>query len=114
VRNRGSAARSHGTTDVRNAQRHRKRQDGGACLSDDAPDPEILAAIADARDALNQTQPALILEITAAIHARGGGRKKFAKVEAAARKAATAVMPTGPDAAETLFTIAELLALARD
>jgi hypothetical protein len=34
--------------------------------SDEAPDLEILAAIAEALDALNQTQPALILEITAA------------------------------------------------
>jgi hypothetical protein len=38
----------------------------------------------------------------------------IANVEAAARNAATAVMPTDPEAAETLFTIAELLALARD
>jgi hypothetical protein len=82
--------------------------------SDDVPDPEILAAITEALEALNQTQPALILEITEAIHARGGGRKKMANVEAAARKAATAVMPTDPAAAETLFTIAELIALARD
>ena len=82
--------------------------------SDDAPDPEILAAIAEALDALNQTQPALILEITEAIRAPGRGRKKFASVEAAARKAATAVFPTDPEAAETLFTIAELLALVRD
>jgi hypothetical protein len=82
--------------------------------SDDTPDPEILAAIADALDALNQTQSALILEITEAIRAPGRGRKKFASVEAAARKAATAVMPTDPEAAETLFTLAELLALARD
>jgi hypothetical protein len=37
----------------------------------------------------------------------------MAIVEAAARKAATAVMPTDPDAAKTLFTIAELVALAR-
>lgn len=81
---------------------------------DDAPDPKILAAIAEALEALNQTQPALILEITSAIHARGGGRKKMANVEAAARKAATAVMPKDPDAARTLLTIAELLALARD
>jgi hypothetical protein len=56
----------------------------------------------------------LILEITAAIHSRGSGRKKFARVEAAARRAGTAVIGTNPDAAETLFTIAELLALARD
>jgi hypothetical protein len=82
--------------------------------SDDAPDPEILGAIAEALEALNQTQPALILEITAAIHAPGGGRKKMANVEAAARKAAAAVMPTDPDAARTLFTLAELIALARD
>jgi hypothetical protein len=82
--------------------------------SDEAPDPEILAAIAEALEALNQTQPALILEITAAIHARSRGRKKMANVEAAARKAATAVMPTDPDAARTLFTIAELIALARN
>jgi hypothetical protein len=82
--------------------------------SDDDPDPEILAAITEALEALNQTRPALILEITEAIHARGGGRKKMANVEAAARKAAAAVMPTDPDAARTLFTLAELIALARD
>jgi hypothetical protein len=57
---------------------------------------------------------ALILEITAAIQAPGRGRKKIASVEAAARKAASAVMPTDPEAARTLFTLAELLALARD
>ena len=79
-----------------------------------APDPEVLAAIAEALEALNQTHPALILEITAAIHARSGGRKEIASVEAAASKAATAVMPTDPDAARTLFTLAELLALARN
>jgi hypothetical protein len=82
--------------------------------SDDAPNPEVLAAIADALDALNETQPDLILEITEAIQAPGRGRKRFASVEAAARKAATAVMPTDPAAAETLFTIAELLALVRE
>ena len=82
--------------------------------SEGAPDPEILAAIAEALEALNQTQPALILEITAALRGPGRGRKKFASVEAAARKAAAAVMPTDPSAAETLFTIAELLALARN
>jgi hypothetical protein len=81
--------------------------------SDGAPDPEILAAVTEALEALNQTQPALILEITSAIHARGGGRKKIANVEAAARKAAAAVTRTDPDAARTLFTLAELLALAR-
>jgi hypothetical protein len=82
--------------------------------SDQAPDPEVLAAIAETLEALNQKQPAFILEITAAIHAPGRGRKKIANVEAAARKAAAAVMPTDPDAARTLFTLAELLALARD
>jgi hypothetical protein len=82
--------------------------------SDDDPDPEILAAITDALESLNATQPALILEITRAIHAAGRGRKKMANVEAAARKAATAVMPTDPEAAKTLFTLAELIALARD
>jgi hypothetical protein len=82
--------------------------------NDDAPDPKILAAIADALDALNQSQPALILEITEAIRAPGRGRKQFASVEAAARRAATAVFLTDPEAAETLFSIAELLALARD
>jgi hypothetical protein len=81
--------------------------------SDNAPEPEILAAIAQALEALNETQPALIIEITEAIRSRGGGRKKFAKVEAAARKAAKAVMPIDPEAAETLFTIAELLGLVR-
>jgi len=83
-------------------------------MESDAPDPEILAAIYEALDALNQTQPALILEIVAAIHAPGRGRKKIANVEAATRKAATVFMPTDPDAARTLFTLAELLALARD
>ena len=82
--------------------------------SDDAPDPEVLAAIAEALNALNQTQPSLIFEITEAIHARGGGRKKMANVEAAARKAATAVITADPEAAETLLTLAELLALARE
>jgi hypothetical protein len=43
------------------------------------PDPEILAAITTALDALNQVQPAIILEITAAIQAPGGGRKKDGK-----------------------------------
>jgi hypothetical protein len=81
---------------------------------DDAPDPDVLAAIADALEALSDTQPALILEITEAIRAPGRGPKKFANVEAVARKAAAAVTPTDPLAAETLFTIAELLALARD
>jgi hypothetical protein len=81
---------------------------------DEAPDPEILAGVAEALKALNQTQPTLILEITAAIRSPARGCKKFASVEAAASKAAAAVMPTDPDAAETLFTIAELLALARD
>jgi hypothetical protein len=81
---------------------------------DEAPDPEILAAILEALEALNQTQPALVLEITAAIHAPGRSRKRIANVEAAARKAAAAVMPTDPNAARTLFTLAELLALARD
>jgi hypothetical protein len=38
----------------------------------------------------------------------------MANVEAAARKAARAVLPTDPEAAETLFTVAELVALARD
>jgi hypothetical protein len=71
--------------------------------SDEAPDPEILAAITEALQALKQTQSALILEIVAAIQAPGRGRKKIASVEAAARKAA-----------ETLFTLAELLVLARD
>jgi hypothetical protein len=80
----------------------------------DAPDPEILAAITAAFEALNQTQPALILEITAAIHAPGSGRKKMANVEAAARKAGAAVLPTDPDAARTLFTLAELVALAHE
>jgi hypothetical protein len=87
---------------------------GHGMESDDAPNPGILAAIADALEALNQTQPALVLEITAAIHAPGHGRKKIASVEAAARKAAAAVMPTDPNAARTLFTLAELLALAQD
>ena len=59
--------------------------------SDAPPDPAILAAIADALEALNETAPALILEITAAIQAPGRGRKKIAGVEAAARKAATAI-----------------------
>jgi hypothetical protein len=68
----------------------------------------------DALEALNQTQPALILEITAAIHAPGRGRGKMANVEAAARKAAAAVIRNDPDAARTLFTLAELLALAQD
>jgi hypothetical protein len=81
---------------------------------DEAADPAILAAIADALESLNQTHPALILEITAAIHGAGRGRKKMANVEAAARKAATAVIASDPGAAETLFTIAELLALTRD
>ena len=83
-------------------------------MSDDAPDPDIIAAITDAVEALNETQPDLIVEITEAIRAPGRGRKKFANVEAAARKAGAAVIATDPDAAETLFTIAELLALARD
>jgi hypothetical protein len=82
--------------------------------SDDAPKPEILAAIAETLEVLNQTQPALILEIIAAIHAPSRGRKKFANVQAATRKAANAVMPTDAGAARTLFTVAELLALARD
>jgi hypothetical protein len=82
--------------------------------SDEAPDPEILAAIAEALEALNKTEQALILEITAAIQAPGHGRKKLASVEAAARKAAAAVMPIDPDAARTLFTLAELLALVRE
>ena len=83
-------------------------------MDSDAPDPEILAANAEAFEALNQTRPALILEVTAAIRAPGRGRRKIASVEAAARKAATAVMPTDADAARTLFTIAVLLALARE
>jgi hypothetical protein len=82
--------------------------------SDEALDPEILAAIAEALEALNETDSALILEITEAIQAPGRGRKKLANVEAAARKAAASVMPTDPDAAHTLFTFAELLALAGD
>jgi hypothetical protein len=48
---------------------------------DDKPDPQILAVIAEA---LNRSQPALILEIIEAIRAPGRGRKKFASVEAAA------------------------------
>jgi hypothetical protein len=54
---------------------------GRPCLSDDDPNPEILAAIAEALEALNQTQPVLVLEITNAIRARGRGRKKIASVE---------------------------------
>jgi hypothetical protein len=77
------------------------------------PQPKT-AAIAYALEALNQTQPTLILEITAAIQVPGRGRKKIASVEAAAREAATAVMPTDPEAARVLFTLAELLALARE
>jgi hypothetical protein len=60
--------------------------------SDEAPDPEILAAIAEALEALNETDPDLILEITEAIQEPGHGRKKLANVEAAARKAGTAVL----------------------
>ena len=63
--------------------------------SDDAPQPEILAAIAEALEALNQTQPALILEIITTIHAPSRGRKNFVNVQAAARNAATAVRPQG-------------------
>ena len=80
---------------------------------DDASDPEILAAITDALEALNQTQPALIIEMLAAIHAPGRRRKKMANVAIAARKAAGAVMQTDPEAARTLFTLAELIALTR-
>jgi hypothetical protein len=80
----------------------------------DDPDPEILAAIAEALEALNQAQPEMILEIVAAIHAPGGRRKKMANVEAAASKAGAAVLPSDPDAARTLFTLAELVALARE
>jgi hypothetical protein len=49
-------------------------------LSDEVPDPEILAAIAEALEALNESHPALILEITAAIHAPwgAGARKSLA------------------------------------
>ena len=82
--------------------------------SDDTPDPDIIAAIADALEVLNETDPALISEITEAIHGPGRGHKKMANVEAAARKAATAVIASDPEVAETLLTIAELLALARD
>jgi hypothetical protein len=78
------------------------------------PIPMPLTAIAEALAPLNETQPALILEITTAIQAPSHGRKKIASVEAAARKVATAALPADPDAADTLFTIAELLAPARD
>lgn len=78
------------------------------------PTRKSLQPLLKALEAFNETDPALILEITDAIRAPGRGRKKFAKVEAAARKAATAVIGANPEAAETLFTIAELLALARD
>ena len=80
---------------------------------DDTPNPEVLAAITEALEALNSTQPSLILEITAAIHAPGRGRKRIANVEAAARKAAAAVMTSDPEAARTLSTLAELVALRR-
>jgi hypothetical protein len=66
--------------------------------NDEAPNPEKSSQPLPRRlEALNQTQPALILEITAPIHGPGRGRKKFASVEAAARNAATAVLPTDPN-----------------
>ena len=73
-------------------------------------DPEIIAAIRDALAALQDSHPDVLVKVAAAVRAAKGRNFKLPELEAAFREAAATVVPSDKSAAETLFTMAELLA----
>ena len=75
---------------------------------EDKPQPlEILRA---AFLSLQQSHPEMVTRLSVAMTPSDGGDSSLPDVAAAFREAARALVPTDKDAAETLFTLAEVLA----
>ena len=84
------------------------RYDRGMQDDDEVPDPiEILR---EAFTTLDGKHPELVAKIAQAMQSSRGQDSQLPAVEAAFREAAVSLVPVDKDAAETLFTIAEVLA----
>ena len=79
-------------------------------MQDDDEVPDPIEVLREAFITLDGKHPELVAKIADAMQASRGKDSQLPAVEVAFREAAVSLVPVDKDAAETLFTIAEVLA----